>query len=61
MKSRIAADQIWQFGPASLSADLASFGDKFSVYVNDNDFEEVGRARAREMLDNVVVEDVSVE
>jgi mannan endo-1,4-beta-mannosidase len=54
LKSGIAADQVWQFGPANLSADVAGFGDEFSVYYNDTDFGQVGAAHARQMADKAV-------
>jgi mannan endo-1,4-beta-mannosidase len=53
-KSGIAADQIWQFGPANLTADLFAIGDEYSLYFNDTDFEEVGKGHAKKMLDKVV-------
>jgi len=53
LKSGLAADQVWQFGPANLSADVTSFGDEYSVYYNDTDFELVGTAHAKEMAEKL--------
>ncbi|KAK3934248.1 glycoside hydrolase [Diplogelasinospora grovesii] len=53
-ETRLAADQIWQFGPADLSVDVALFGDEFSVYYNDTEFDVLGRRHARDMLDKKV-------
>ncbi len=50
----IAADQVWQFGPANLSFDAASMGDEFSVYVHKPDFADVSTKHAQEMLDKKV-------
>ncbi|OIW28323.1 glycoside hydrolase [Coniochaeta ligniaria NRRL 30616] len=54
LESGLAADQVWQFGPANLSVDVASFGDEFSVYYNDTDFGQVGRAHAKQMSDKAL-------
>ena len=53
LKSGLAADQVWQFGPANLSADVTSFGDEYSVYYNDTDFEQVATAHVKEMAEKL--------
>lgn len=54
MKTGIAADQIWQFGPTNLSMDAKVLGDEFSVYVDMPEFEKLGKLHAQAMLDKKV-------
>ncbi len=50
----IAADQLWQFGPANLTVNPTEFGDEFSVYYGKPEFEKVGKQHAQAMLDKKV-------
>ncbi|CAK7211356.1 hypothetical protein SBRCBS47491_001096 [Sporothrix bragantina] len=54
LNTSIAADQVWQFGPANLSLDATKFGDEFSVYADKADFSEVSVKHAQDMLDKKV-------
>ncbi|CAK7237571.1 hypothetical protein SEUCBS140593_010015 [Sporothrix eucalyptigena] len=54
LNTSIAADQVWQFGPANLSFDPTTFGDEFSVYANKADFATVSIKHAQDMLDKKV-------
>lgn len=54
LKSGLAADQVWQFGPANLSVDVAGFGGEFSVYCNDTDFASVTKSHANAMTNKVL-------
>ncbi|OAA66774.1 glycoside hydrolase family 5 protein [Niveomyces insectorum RCEF 264] len=54
LNTSIAADQVWQFGPANLSLDAATFGDEYSVYFDQADFESVGMKHAQAMVDKPV-------
>ncbi|CAK7222547.1 hypothetical protein SCUCBS95973_004878 [Sporothrix curviconia] len=54
LNTSLAADQVWQFGPANLSLDATKFGDEFSVYADKPDFVDVGIKHAQAMLDKKV-------
>ncbi|KAK3374342.1 family 5 putative glycoside hydrolase [Lasiosphaeria ovina] len=54
VKSGLAADQVWQFGPANLSANSADFGDEFTVCYNSSEFALLGTKHAQDMLDKGV-------
>ncbi|KAK0701887.1 glycoside hydrolase superfamily [Lasiosphaeria miniovina] len=51
VKSGLAAEQVWQFGPANVSANSADFGDEFTVYYNSSEFALLGAKHAQDMLD----------
>lgn len=53
LESGLAADQVWQFGPANMSVDPATFGDEFSVYYNETEVQAVGKVHSEEMLGKV--------
>ncbi|KAL1902448.1 hypothetical protein Sste5346_001429 [Sporothrix stenoceras] len=55
LNTSIAADQVWQFGPANLSFDVTKMGDEFSVYADAADFVTVSQKHAQAMLDKKVV------
>lgn len=50
LKSRIAADQVWQFGPANLSVNREDFGDEFSIYYDNPEYQQLARKQAAAML-----------
>jgi mannan endo-1,4-beta-mannosidase len=50
LRSGIAGDQVWQFGPYGTSVDVAAFGDPNSIYVNDPEYEGLARQHAANML-----------
>ena len=50
VESGIAADQIWQFGPAGTSVDPLGFGDENSIYYDEEEFEVLGKGHVRAML-----------
>jgi mannan endo-1,4-beta-mannosidase len=47
----IAADQIWQFGPANLSINQVDVGDEFSVFYDREEFQRLAKKQAQAMLD----------
>lgn len=52
LKSGVAADQVWQFGPVNISVDphRSLYGDEWSVYYGAQDWRVLGRDHARAMM-----------
>ncbi|KAG4030691.1 hypothetical protein MFRU_011g01480 [Monilinia fructicola] len=53
LKSGIAADQIWQFGPNGTSVQAESFGDVNTIYFKTPEYATLGTGHARAMLKKV--------
>jgi mannan endo-1,4-beta-mannosidase len=50
LNSNIAADQIWQFGPAGTSVSPASISDVNTILYNDTEYAVLGKQHAKMML-----------
>lgn len=50
LKSGIAADQIWQFGPNGTSVDPTHFGDVNTIYYGSAEYGTLGTGHAKAML-----------
>ncbi len=58
LKAHVAADQIWQFGPANLSdsvdRDALDSGEHFIIYYDKPEYQKLAEKHARAMLDKKV-------
>ncbi|KAF7945636.1 uncharacterized protein EAE97_004674 [Botrytis byssoidea] len=50
LKSGIAADQIWQFGPNGTSVPAEGFGDVNTIYYKTPEYATLGKGHAKAML-----------
>ncbi|ESZ97753.1 glycoside hydrolase family 5 protein [Sclerotinia borealis F-4128] len=50
LKSGIAADQIWQFGPNGTSVKAEAFGDVNTIYYKTPEYDVLGTGHANAML-----------
>jgi mannan endo-1,4-beta-mannosidase len=50
VKSGLASDQVWQFGPSGTAADRLAFGDGNSIYYDHPEFQLLGKQHAQNML-----------
>jgi mannan endo-1,4-beta-mannosidase len=55
LKSGLATDQLWQFGPNGTSVDPASLGDEFTVNMADSESVQLCDKHAEDMLAKKVV------
>ena len=49
LKSGLAADQNWQFGPAGLSINPSKVSDVYTIFYNDTEYQILGKEHAKEM------------
>jgi mannan endo-1,4-beta-mannosidase len=50
LKSGLAADQIWRFGPEGTSFDSNSISDVKTIFYGDAEYQTLGVEHAKEML-----------
>jgi mannan endo-1,4-beta-mannosidase len=51
LKSGLAADQIWQFGPEGTCIDPNSISDVNTIFYGDAEYQTLGEEHAEEMLE----------
>ena len=52
LASGLAADQVWQFGPANISVDpkRSAYGDEWSIYYGSDEWAVLSRDHVRAVM-----------